>query len=217
MSIERPSENDTLTLPLPTRNRTVPLRLKRKFNPPLLRTLRVRPKLGSMTPTCPPRHRSDGRSPPLCPPPTPTNTYPQPRQSPPAHIESTTKALITTRGVSTPDRWTRPLSNTLTQHTPTPTPISPFKAKRKLGFLDQQASGALERDAIAIENKCPLSSFLLPAGTGLFSPLLTLRVRPKLGSMTTRGVSTTPTPERWTRPGGGSRTPQAASVSQAAA
>jgi hypothetical protein len=31
--------------------------------------------------------------------------------------------------------------------------ISPFQAKRKLDFLDQPASGALGRDAIAIENR----------------------------------------------------------------
>jgi hypothetical protein len=37
---------------------------------------------------------------------------------------------------------------------PSRTPaISPFQAKRKLDFLDQPASGALGRDAIAIENK----------------------------------------------------------------
>jgi len=45
----------------------------------------------------------------------------------------------------------------------------------------------------------------------------TLRLVPKVGSMTTRGVSTTPTPERIAREGAGSFTPHAASISHAAA
>jgi hypothetical protein len=42
----------------------------------------------------------------------------------------------------------------------------PVPGEKNFNSLDQLASGALGRNAIVIEKKCPLSSFLLPAGTG---------------------------------------------------
>jgi hypothetical protein len=61
-----------------------------------------------------------------------------------------------------------PVLSLATPHDSSSLCISPFQEKRNPGFRDQPASGALGRDAIAIEKSDRFQVLFFLAGTGLF-------------------------------------------------